>query len=131
MKRAGQFVRVISLAANVLFGVITWAFCFDASCTYPVTLAIIVGVYVSSNSGAMIASSRRWRIIWTIPAILANAAVAWYAISLAIDSFDRSSPARMFVKVIYVCAVLVTLNVLGILSKGKLPLRRQAPHDSV
>lgn len=126
MRRAGQFVRGAALAANILLvllaalwirEIIHWEGGSQAS----VILAVVVAGYMSSNCGALIASSRRGRILWTIPAFMANLAFAYSAVCIAGEVAKNYIAAQVF----YACVILVAINSLGIVSKGRLSPRRQ------
>jgi hypothetical protein len=84
-------------------------------------LAMVVAGYVSSNGGALIVTSRRGRIIWTIPAILANLAFAYSAVCIVGEVAKNFIAAQAF----YACIILVAINSIGIVSKGRLSPRPQ------
>jgi hypothetical protein len=125
MKWASQFVRVAALVANILFvglsiiwilRILPWKDGPEAA----VVLATVVAGYVSSNGGALIVTSRRGRIIWTILALLANFAFAYAAVCIVGEVAGNFIAAQAF----YACIILVAVNSLGILSKGRLSPRR-------
>ena len=87
MKWASQFVRRAALVANILFvGVaavwISEILSWEGGLQPSVVLAVVVAGYVSSNGGALLVTSRRGRILWTIPAVLANLAFAYSAVCI-------------------------------------------------
>jgi hypothetical protein len=132
MRRAGQFVRGVALAANLFLVVLAAIWIremvhWEGGSQASVILAIVVAGYMSSNCGALIASSRRGRILWTIPAFLANLAFAYSAVCIVGEAARNFIAAEAF----QASVVLVTLNSLGIVSKGLLPPRRRVPQDSV
>ena len=86
-----------------------------------VILAIVVVGYVGSNGGALIATSRRGRIMWTILAFLANLAFAYSALCIVGEIARNFIAAQAF----YACVILVAINSIGIASKGRLSPRRQ------
>jgi hypothetical protein len=125
MKWASQFVRRAALVANILFvGVaavwISEILSWEGGLQPSVVLAVVVAGYVSSNGGALLVTSRRGRILWTIPAVLANLAFAYSAVCIVGEVAGNFIAAQAF----YACIILVAINSLGIVSKGRLSPRR-------
>jgi len=78
-------------------------------------LAIVWG-YAIPNLGAIISESRRWRIVWTVLAILGNLGFLWFGGSLLFDLADPFSAVFCLTFL-----MLVLLNTLAILSRPFTP----------
>lgn len=132
MKWASQFVYSVAVAANVVFvglaavwigEILYWEGGLQAS----LILAIVVAIYVGFNSGALLVTSRRGRIIWTILAILANLTFVYWAFCIVGEVAKNFIAAQAF----YACVILVVVNSLGIVSKGRLSSGRQGVEELV
>ena len=105
-----DILLALALSILVLLFVLPWEGGPQAT---PIMLAIVWG-YAIPNLGALISESRRWRIVWSVPAVLGNLGSLGFACSLLLDLADPISAV--------VCLALLMLVLLNSVAIFQMPL---------
>ena len=109
--RTASVLRVAACVLNILYASVACVFVVEFVLPWeggPQFAAIVLSFtwgYALANLGAVLSKSRRWRIVWAVPAGLGNVGYLIFAFTLLGDLADPISAVH--------CACLLILVVLN------------------